>query len=134
MKNRQKIKILAAALYGAVRGKNHQQIQAVVDNFLGYLKRRNWLYLLPEVLKALEEIHLEEKGIVKVKVQSRYKLDENDLNLIKEYVRRKTGQAVELETELEKSVLGGFRASYADRQLDASLKYKLNQLFKQLVN
>lgn len=131
MKNKQRAKILATALYRAAEGKSGQQLQAVLDNFLGYLKRHNSFYLLSDILKALEDIHLVENKIVKVKVQSRYELADELLNSIRDYISQKTGQQVRLETGLNDSLIGGFRARYADKLLDASIKYKLNKLIKQ---
>lgn len=134
MKNKKQAKILAAALYQAAKNKTGQELHKVVDIFLAYLKRHNWFYLIPDILKVLEDIYLVDKNMLKVKVGSRYELDNQLLDLIKDYITKKTGKRVELKSELDENLIGGVRVRYADRLIDASIKHKLNKLIKQFSN
>ena len=55
------------------------------------------------------------------------------LEEVKKAVTKKYGKAVEIESRVDASILGGVQITIGSRQLDGSLKGKLNQIRKKFV-
>jgi F-type H+-transporting ATPase subunit delta len=120
-------RIYAAALYEAVQG--DVETDALIRNFLRFLKEKKKLHRIEKIIKEFEKIYNERKGIFSLKIASARKLD-------KEIVEKIAGalkiEKYELTPEIDKKLLGGFVAQYGDSLFDMSIKNNLEKLSKQL--
>lgn len=135
MKNKDlQTRILAQAVYNLMQESKGKESEKVVANFIAYLTQHHLLSLLPNILAELKKLHQTALGVIAVEVDSAHNLADASLKEIEKYISRKLDSKVELVTKENKNLLGGIVLNYQDKQIDLSLKNKLNRLFKQLAN
>ena len=88
---------------------------------------------LPEIATEYMRIYREERGITQVKITSATTLDEAALREIQDKLRTDglIGDNVELTTEVDESLIGGFILEVGDRYYDASARHQLEVLRKE---
>ncbi len=124
-------KLYARALYESLAEKGAGEIEKTISNFLDLLKKKGDLHRIQKVVKEFEELYNKKNGICKLKIASAFPLDEKTV----EKIAKKLGVAeYELETKIEKDLIGGFVAQHGDNLIDASLKNNLNKLHKQIIS
>ena len=134
MKNKERAKILAQSIYRALLDKNKTTAQEIVDNFLVYLKKHHYLFLLNLILAELKNLEYQKKNILAVEITSARVLDKNILSEISKYLKKKSDQEIVLSENIDTNLLAGLKIKYQDQVLDLSLKKQINNLNKSLVN
>ncbi|PLX24872.1 ATP synthase F1 subunit delta [Candidatus Parcubacteria bacterium] len=127
-------KILARGVYTAIAEKGKNEVESIVNNFLAYLKDHRLNFLIPSILEELENIYLDEKGIVKTTVSSKDKLAEKEVKQISDLVSQKSGKVVQVKETEDKDLIGGAVIRYEDKVIDLSIKKQLKNLAKQLAS
>lgn len=122
-------KLYARALYESLEGKSATETEKTISNFLDLLKKKGDLHRIQKVVKEFEELYNQKNGICKLKIASAFPLDKNTVEKIVKYLAVKD---YELETKIEKDLIGGFVAQYDDNRIDASIKNNLKKLYKTL--
>lgn len=97
-------------------------------NFLALLADNRRLPLLPEIAGLFEELRADAERIVKAKVTSATALQAAELDGIKAALKRRFGREVELQTEVDESLIGGAVIDAGDVVIDGSLRSKLARL------
>lgn len=133
MKNNQ-AKILAAAVYRAIQGKQGKDLQMVIDNFSKYLSQHHLVNMIPKVLLELENFYFTDNNIIATKISSRSELEKQEIDKIAELVQQKTNKKVDVRQDQEEKLLGGAVIKYDDKIIDMSLRHQLSNLAKQLSN
>ena len=102
--------------------------------FLNIVLRKGRESNLPEICTEFTEQYKELKEITTVKVTSAVPLTEAALEQIKTKLAKSdaTRANIELETEVDKDLIGGFKLEFGDKLYDASVRYQLNLLGKEL--
>lgn len=107
----------------------------VDDNVLKLLKvllekrRLKSAAMLAEHYKA---IVYKNKGIEIAKISSAKELNSDELNKIKTELENVFKKDIEIESELDESLIAGLKVNVADKVIDSSIKNKLKQV-KQLI-
>lgn len=122
-------KLYARALYESLEGKSAAETETTISNFLDLLKKKGDLHRTQKVFKEFEELYNQKNGIRKLKITSAFSLDKNTLEKIAQKLDLKD---YELETSINKDLIGGFVAQYEDNLVDASIKNNLKKLYKTL--
>lgn len=108
------------------------KIQESTQRLLRLLAERRRL----DTLKPLEEKYAEllrtRKNIVSAKLTSSKELSQSEIADIKARLTEHLGKKLELEVEVDKSLLGGVILRLGDQVIDGSLKGKLAVIEKQL--
>ncbi|MBU1179739.1 F0F1 ATP synthase subunit delta, partial [Patescibacteria group bacterium] len=76
-------------------------------------------------------IYNKKNGIAKLKIKSAFPIDSQLVDKIAATFKLKK---YELETEIDKNLIGGFVAKYGDSLIDASIKHQLKCLHSKLIN
>ena len=97
-------------------------------DFLGLLFDNRRLALLPEISGLYDELRLESERVVKAKVTSAAVLPTTELESIKAALKQRFGREVEIETDLDPSLIGGAVIDAGDVVIDGSLRGKLERL------
>lgn len=118
-------KLYACALYDSLEEKSAKEIEKTISTFLDLLKKKGDLHRIQKVVKEFEELYNRRNGIFKLKIASAYPLEEKTVDKIAKKLDLKE---YELETKIEKDLIGGFVAQYGDNRIDASIKNNLNKL------
>ena len=101
---------------------------ATFVRFVEMLTDNRRLELLPEVAGLFEQLRADAERVVKARVRSATTLGDADLAAIREGLRRRFGREVELQTELDPSLIGGAVIDAGDVVIDGSIKGKLERL------
>ena len=109
-----------------------RQIVAAVTpiemNVFRLLRRKNRLALGPSIASYFHELWDEERAVERAVVRTAVALDDPTRDRIREQLARQTGKTIELETEVDPSLLGGAVIRIGDRLIDGSTRTRLRQL------
>jgi len=120
-------KIYAQALYALLM--DADDLDSIISGFLTTLKSKSLIHRVDHIIKEFEKIYNKKNDIANLKIKSAYHLDKD---LITKIANALGIKEYELETEIDKDLIGGFVAQYDDNLIDSSLKNNLNKLHNQL--
>ena len=109
----------------------NQILPGVADiemNLFRLLRRKGRLTLGPSIASYFHEMWDQERGIERAVVRTAVPLDDATRDRIREQLSRETGKTIEMETEVDPSLLGGAVVRIGDRLIDGSTRTRLRQL------
>lgn len=101
--------------------------QAFAD-FLALLVDNRRLPLLPEIAGLYEELRADAEKVVRARVTSASALPAGELDTIKAALRKRFGREVEVEADVDESLIGGALIDAGDVVIDGTLRGKLQRL------
>ncbi len=98
--------------------------------FFDIVLRKHRSDVLPEIAKEFVHQYKGIKHITEVKVTSAVPLSEDLLEAIQQKLKSSglTDENIEIQTEINPNLIGGFVLQFEDKMYDASIAYKLAQL------
>ena len=96
--------------------------------FLALLAENSRLPLLPEITGLYDELRFDAERVVKAIVTSAIELPTSELETIKAALAKRFGRAVDIETAVDASLIGGAVIAAGDVVIDGSIKGKLSRL------
>lgn len=102
-------------------------------NFLSVLVMKGRLSILSSILAAFFAEMEKRHNVVEAKVVSAFPLSESQQKQLAETLSQKTGKAIRLDLQIDKSLLGGMVVTVGSRMIDDSLKTRLDQLKSAMV-
>ena len=90
--------------------------------------RNRRLFAVPQMIRAFREIAARERGEVTAEVRSAHALTSVQENELKAALKGVTGKDVSVAVSVDPSLLGGMVVKIGSRQIDTSLKTKLDSL------
>ena len=109
--------------------KNHQELARALWFELNKSKRMSSIDILIEKIRRLYEAK-QQKSVALV--TSAKELSEEELEIIKQKLENKFDKKFYLETQIDKSILGGLKIQMDDEVIDLSWQGKLSQLKERL--
>ncbi|WP_191059516.1 F0F1 ATP synthase subunit delta [Geminicoccus harenae] len=103
-------------------------LSEITRKFLGVLAAKRRLFALPSIVSSFRARLAEQRGEVTAEVASAQPLDQKQLAALTDAVTAYSGKKVRLDTKVDPSLIGGLVVTVGSRQVDASLKRKLQQL------
>ena len=100
----------------------------VTSNFLGVLAMKGRLSMLSAILAAFFAEMEKRHNVMEAKVVSAFPLSEAQQKALADTLSQKTGKAIRLDLQIDKSLLGGMVVTVGSRMIDDSLKTRLSQL------
>lgn len=111
------------------------KISVLTATFIKLLVSKGREAVLPEIIPAFIQQYKSFKNIYTVKLTTAAPVSEGVKNEIISRVRStSTMQNIELETEVNEALIGGFTLQAGDKLVDASIAYDLKQISKQFEN
>ena len=110
-----------------------RRVAPSVANLLRLLARRGRTAQLPAISREFHRLLNDERGIVEAVVTSARPLESDDRDAVRKKVEAMTGETVELQDEVDESLIGGLTVRIGDRLLDASIRGRLERLRQQLI-
>lgn len=104
----------------------------LMQNFLKLLDRKNRLGKLPQVLSAFETLMDEKLGKVEVNITVAEKLDDAQLEQVRQRVSRKLNKDAVVHQFVDPDILGGMVIRVQDQVIDASVRSKLDAMQRRL--
>src|SRR5690606_25693960 len=104
------------------------KITGLVANFLQVVARNRRLFAVPSMIRAFREIAARRRGETAAEVVTAHRLTAQQESELKAALKKVAGRDVTLNVTVDPSLLGGLIVKIGSRQLDTSLKTKLNSL------
>jgi F-type H+-transporting ATPase subunit delta len=101
---------------------------AVTVNFAQLVARNGRLFALPEMAQAYLDELARRRGEVTAEVTTARELTDKQAQQLEEALRQSVGGKVNLQTHVDKSLIGGMVVRVGSRMVDNSLRSKLNRL------
>ncbi len=103
-------------------------ITGLVGNFLRVVAQNRRLFAVPSMIKAFRAIAADARGEVAADVTSAHPLTAAQEQELKATLKGVTGKDVAINAVVDPSLLGGLIVKIGSRQIDTSLRTKLNSL------
>lgn len=103
-------------------------LDALAGRFLGVLAGNRRLGALGDTIAAFRALLAHHKGETTAQVASAHPLKPEQVEALKGRLAASLGKAVQVETRVDPSLLGGLVVKIGSRMIDASLKTKLDTL------
>ena len=104
------------------------KISGLVGNFLRVVARNRRLFAVPAMIKAFRRIAAEGRGEVAAEVTSAHPLTPAQQTELKTALKGVAGKDVSFTVNVDPTLLGGLVVKLGSRQIDTSLRTKLNSL------
>ena len=109
------------------------ELDTTVFRFLLVLNEHNELSHLDKISDAYEECYRRKHRIEIVKVTSASKLDEDQLSRLKEMLEKKLNKTLELEVQVDPSLIAGIKVQANDLVMDNTVIAKIDAM-KEAIN
>ena len=111
---------------GAIAGS--AGMSPLASNFLQVVARNRRLFAVPAMIRAFADLAASARGEVAASVVSAHALDAGQQAELAATLREVAGKDVTVDVKVDPSLLGGLIVRMGSRQIDTSLKTKLNAL------
>ncbi len=111
-----------------------ERVSPVSYSIFEIITRKNREAILDEVAEEFIKQYNTYKGIQKATITTTIPLNAALSAQFNKIVADATGKTVELEEKVDESLIGGYVLRVGDRQIDASLKSRLNELKLELID
>ena len=97
-------------------------------NFLKVLAQNSRMFYFDRIVKEFIHLYYQEKNIIAVTAVTAVELSASLREKLQRKLETATGKTVFLQTEVEPAVLGGVLLRYDNKELDGTVREKLNKL------
>lgn len=97
-------------------------------NFIALLTRNKRVTLLPDIAQLFDELKAERERTVDVEVVSAFDMNDEAKARLTQALKSRLGREVELNTRVDRSLIGGLVVRAGDLVIDGSVRGKLNKL------
>lgn len=104
------------------------KFQDITSNFLALLAQNNRLNMVQSVINAVLMELSRRRGEVSAQVQSAFALTKDQEKALQESLAKAMGQAVAVNVEVNKDLIGGMVVTVGSQMIDDSVKRKLERL------
>jgi F-type H+-transporting ATPase subunit delta len=103
-------------------------------NLIGLMLRRGRIEELPRLAAEFRRLDDERQGITHALATSASPLTKDEVRALTQRLEQETGGRIELDVEIDPSLLGGLVVRVGDRLIDGSVRSRLERLRNQLVS
>lgn len=103
-------------------------MDADVVRFIKLIIDKGRVNYLKEMLQVFTGLADDAMGIVRATVESARRLDEKDMNRIREALMKKTGRTVILKNKITPELIAGIKVTMGNNVTDVSMKNKIDSL------
>ena len=103
-------------------------LSALTRNFIGVLAANRRLSALPEIVRAFAAIAASFRGEVAAEVTSAHPLTDAQLSALAAKLQEREGRTIKLKASVDPDLLGGLVVRIGSRQIDSSIRTRLNSL------
>ena len=103
-------------------------LSELARNFIGVLAGNRRLSALPDVVRAFAAIAAAQRGEVTAEVTSAHALSDDQLTQLAARLKAREGKEIKIKTKVDPELLGGLVVKIGSRQIDGSIRTRLNSL------
>ena len=104
------------------------RIEGLVGNFLRVVARNRRLFAVPSMIAAYRRVAAAHRGEVAAEVTSAHELTAEQMRELNASLKEVAGKDVAIKLNVDPAILGGLIVKIGSRQIDTSLRTKLNSL------
>lgn len=104
------------------------KVNPLTLSLFGIITRKNRAGELPQISREFNAQYRELKGILSGEIITPFPVSDDLRNQFKEIVSKAYGKDIVLKEKVDKDIIGGFVLKVGDKQLDESVKTKLQRL------
>ena len=123
----------AARKLDVIRSTLGDAVVPLVLNLLSILATRNLAHLVPSILDEYDRLLDAHRGIERAEVISALQLNDAERTKIAEILEGIVGKEIRLSSIVEPSILGGLIARVGDRVIDGSVRARVRQMHRNIV-
>ena len=105
-----------------------------VKSLIKILCERHSIYTFRDVCRAYHDLYNETRGIVRVEAVTAVRMTDAQIEAMREKLTKETGKTIIINNTVAPEILGGVKLRYLGRQLDGSVKTRLDKFEKSLKN
>ena len=109
------------------------KVNDLLKNFMTFLIKKRRFFYLEKVLSDFIEVCSKARGEIKAELFSAKELNETDISKIKEELSQNFGAKIQLNYKFDPSLIGGLVLKVGSTMVDNSIKNKLQQIQKQMI-
>ena len=103
-------------------------LDAITANLLGVLAKNGRKNQLQPVISAFRRLASEHRGETRAEVITARPLNDDQIAQLKQQLRARADRDVTIDAQVDPKILGGIVVKLGSRQIDASIRTKLNRL------
>ena len=103
-------------------------LSQLTRNFIGTLAGNRRLAALPDIVRAFAAIAAAQRGEVTAEVASAHPLSDDQLTQLAAKLKAREGKEIKIKTRVDPELLGGLVVKIGSRQIDSSIRTRLNTL------
>lgn len=103
-------------------------LSPLTKNFVGVLAANRRLSALPEIVRAFGAIAAAQRGEVTAEVTSAHPLNDDQVAQLAQKLKVREGKEVKIKASVDPEILGGLVVRIGSRQIDSSIRTRLNTL------
>lgn len=103
-------------------------IGGLTASFFGLVAKNRRLFAIGDMIAAYRRIVAASRGESTAEVTSAVPLDAGQIRALKAAIRERLGTDVQIDAKVDESLLGGLVVKVGSRQIDTTLRSKLNNL------
>ena len=111
----------------------HYNFNILLKNFLCLLVEKRRLFFLQNILRNFVDICSHKRGEVKAKLVAAKRLNNDEINKIKDELSKNFTNKVKLDYKYDPSLIGGLIIQVGSVMVDTSIKSKLKQLENKMI-
>jgi len=125
----------ATVLLESLEDKNEKQAGEIIKKFADVLRANNHLSLLGGIIRFFNEAWDKKNNTVEAEIVTARVISKQAIAELEKFIKSRAGSdKVEMSEKIDPSLLGGVVLRYGNKSLDLSLKTKLADLKRQIVN
>ena len=105
-----------------------KSVHPITMTYLRIMVRKNREALIPHIALKMVELYNEYKNILIVHFKSPVLPDTSTKAQVEKLMKAYTSSDIELHTEIDASLIGGFILSWNDKQYDASIRREIEEM------
>lgn len=105
-----------------------------VINLAKMLSDKKCVHLIPKISLSFEQMYNERMGIMTVTAITAVAMSEGQRDAMAKKLAKSTGKTIIIKNEVDRKILGGVQLRYDGKQIDASVKARLDAFSESLKN
>lgn len=103
-------------------------LSELTQNFLAVLAGNRRLAALPEIVRAFAAIAAAQRGEVTAEVTTAHALSDDQVTQLAAKLKAREGKEIKIKAKVDPELLGGLVVKIGSRQIDSSIRTRLNSL------
>ena len=109
------------------------KVNDLLKNFMTFLIKKRRFFYLEKILKSFIEICSEKRGEINAEIKSAKELSNEEISKINEELAQNFSSKMKLNYKHDQSLIGGLIVKIGSTMIDTSIKNKLQQIEKRMI-